>query len=48
MKVFEDPTVGIGICIQATVLMIVAGTIAGIVPARKAARTRPIEALRAE
>ena len=48
LKVFEDPTVGIGICIQATVLMIVAGTIAGIVPARKAARTRPIEALRAE
>ena len=48
IKVFDDPTVGIGICIQATVLMIVAGTIAGIVPARKAARTRPIEALRAE
>jgi len=28
--------------------MIVAGTLAGLIPARKAARIRPIEALRAE
>lgn len=47
-QMFLDPTVGIGVCVQATILMVIAGTIAGLIPARKAARTRPIEALRAE
>ena len=47
-QIFVDPTVGIGICVQATVLMVVAGTLAGLIPARKAAKIRPIEALRAE
>lgn len=47
-QIFVNPTVGIGICVQATVLMIVAGTLAGLIPARKAAKIRPIEALRAE
>lgn len=45
---FLDPTVGIDVCIEATVLMIIAGTIAGLIPARKAAHISPIEALRAE
>lgn len=45
---FYNPTVGIDVCIAATVVMIVAGTLAGLIPARKAARIRPIEALRAE
>ena len=45
---FVDPTVGFGTCIGATFVMIIAGTIAGILPARKAAKIRPIEALRAE
>lgn len=47
-QIFVNPTVGIDICVQATVLMIVAGTIAGLIPARKAAKIRPIEALRTE
>lgn len=47
-QIFVDPTVDIGVCVQATLLMIIAGTLAGLMPARKAARTRPIEALRAE
>ena len=47
-QIFVDPTVSIGVCIQATILMVVAGTIAGLIPARKAAKIRPIEALRAE
>lgn len=47
-QIFVNPTVGIGICVQATLLMIVAGTVAGLIPARKAAKIRPIEALRAE
>ena len=45
---FVDPTVGLDVCIQATLVMIVAGTVAGFVPARRAAHIRPIEALRAE
>ena len=45
---FVDPTVGLGTCIAATVVMILAGTFAGILPARKAAKVRPIEALRAQ
>lgn len=45
---FVNPTVGFDVCINATLLMVVAGTIAGLIPARKAARVRPIEALRAE
>ena len=45
---FVNPTVGIDVCIEATLVMIIAGTLAGLAPARKAARIRPIEALRAE
>lgn len=45
---FVNPTVGLDVCIKATLLMVVAGTIAGLIPARKAAHVRPIEALRAE
>lgn len=45
---FVNPTIGFDVCINATLLMVVAGTIAGLIPARKAARVRPIEALRAE
>lgn len=45
---FLNPTVGIDVCIEATLVMIIAGTIAGLIPARKAAKIRPIEALRAE
>lgn len=45
---FVNPTVGIGTCIGATITIVIAGTIAGVIPAIKAARIRPIEALRAE
>ena len=46
-KMFVNPTVGFAVCMQATLLIVIAGTIAGLVPARKAAKTRPIEALNA-
>lgn len=46
--VFLNPTVKIGTAINATLTLIIAGTLAGIFPARKAAMIRPIEALRAE
>ena len=45
---FVNPTVGLGTCIGATITIVIAGTIAGLIPAIKAARIRPIEALRAE
>ena len=45
---FVNPTVGIGTCIGATITIVIAGTIAGLIPAIKAERIRPIEALRAE
>jgi putative ABC transport system permease protein len=45
---FVNPTVGLDVCIEATLVMVIAGTLAGLVPALKASRIRPIEALRAE
>ncbi|MCR4919662.1 MAG: ABC transporter permease [Prevotella sp.] len=45
---FVNPTVGLDVCLEATAVMVLAGTLAGLVPALKAARVRPIEALRAE
>ena len=44
---FINPTVDISIAIGATLLLIIAGMLAGLFPARKAANVRPIEALNA-
>ena len=48
ISMFLNPTVGFGTCIGATITIVIAGTIAGLIPAIKAARIRPIEALMAE
>ncbi len=48
IHIIENPTVGLAVALEATLLLIVAGTIAGLAPARKASRVKPIEALRAE
>ena len=45
---FVNPTVGLDVCFGATAVMVVASTLAGLMPAWRAARIRPIEALRAE
>jgi putative ABC transport system permease protein len=45
--VFRDPTIDLSVAIEATVTLIVAGTLAGFIPAYKAARIRPIVALNA-
>lgn len=48
VTMFKDPFVGVDVAIGATILLIAAGTLAGLIPALKAAKVRPIEALRAE
>lgn len=43
---FKNPVVGIDVAVEATLLIMAAGTLAGLFPAWKASRVRPIEALR--
>lgn len=47
-EMFRNPEVDLGIAVAATVLLVVAGAVAGFIPARRAAAIRPIEALRDE
>ena len=48
IKMLVNPSVGVDVALEATLLLVVAGTLAGIIPAWKAARVKPIEALCAE
>lgn len=45
---FSNPTVDISIAIQVTAALIVAGAVAGLFPALKATKVKPVEALRDE
>ena len=48
IRLLINPTVGLSEAIKSTVLLVISGTVAGLFPAVKAARVRPIEALRAD
>lgn len=45
---FQNPEVNFNVAISATLLIIVAGALAGLFPALRASRVEPVEALRAE
>lgn len=45
---FRNPTVDLRVAIYATIALVIAGGLAGLIPARRAAAIRPIEALREE
>jgi putative ABC transport system permease protein len=45
---FDHPQVNLAVALSATALLVVAGAVAGLVPATKAANVKPIEALRAD
>ena len=45
---FKDPSVDLKVALYATLLLVLAGAIAGFFPARRAAAIKPIEALRDE
>ncbi|MDE5953571.1 MAG: ABC transporter permease, partial [Duncaniella sp.] len=44
----KDPTVDIAIAIQVTLVLIIAGALAGLFPAMKSLKIKPVEALRDE
>lgn len=48
ISMMKDPTVGMDVALEATLLLVVAGSLAGLAPARKASQILPIEALRAD
>lgn len=45
---FSNPEIKLDVAVSATVLLVVAGMIAGFVPARRAASVKPVDALRDE
>jgi len=48
MPFFAAPEVDFGVALTATVILVLSGALAGLVPAMKAANIKPIEALRAD
>ncbi len=47
-QIFKDPTVDLAIAFQVTLVLIIAGALAGLFPAMKSLKIKPVEALRDE
>ena len=47
-KFLSNPTVDLGIVFSATMVLVVAGVLAGYMPARNAVKIKPIEAMNAK
>jgi putative ABC transport system permease protein len=45
---FSNPQIDLGVALRATIVLVVAGALAGVIPARNAARVDPVIALRTE
>ncbi|HLU93629.1 MAG TPA: FtsX-like permease family protein, partial [Membranihabitans sp.] len=45
---FRSPQINLWVGISAVLILVIAGTLAGLIPARQAARINPIEAMRSE
>jgi putative ABC transport system permease protein len=48
MQMFQNPGVDLASAMQALLILVVAGTLAGIIPARRAVSISPVDALRAD
>ena len=48
MDFIRDPSVTLSIAVEVTVVLVVAGAFAGLFPALKATKVKPVEALRDE
>jgi putative ABC transport system permease protein len=47
-QMFKSPEVDFNIAITALIVLVISGAVAGLIPARRAVRIRPIDALRDE
>lgn len=48
ITVFKDPTIGMGVIVGATLFLAICGVVSGVIPASRAVRIRPIQAINAK
>lgn len=47
-QIIKDPSIDLSVCLQVTVVLALAGALAGLFPALKSLKIKPVEALRDE